>query len=98
MEIKSEITDSKGSFIAQEGEDKIGEMTFSVANEGQLFIVDHTEVSEKYKGKGIGQKLFDELVNSVRKAEVKVMPLCPFVRRMFEKNPDTHDVLRHGSL
>jgi len=96
MEIVKEEDTSKGRMVAKDGDKEIGEMTFSVAND--FIIVDHTEVSEEYKGQRIGTKLFWALVEMLRKEDRKVMPLCHFTRSMFEKNPDTSDVLRHGSL
>jgi hypothetical protein len=81
-----------------DGEKEMGEMTYSMANEGQLLIVDHTGVNDDYRESGVGKALFLQLVAMVRKENRKVMPLCPFTRSMFEKHPETHDVLRHGSL
>jgi len=98
MEILKEETDSKGRLVAKDGDQEMGEMTYSLANDGQLLIVDHTGVNEDYKGTGVGKDLFMKLVEMVRAEERKVMPLCPFTRSMFEKNTDMWDVLRHGSL
>ena len=98
IQVTQEDQESKGSFIAIEKGDKIGEMTYSKANDGQLLIIDHTEVNENYKGNGVGKILFDKLVDTVRESNQKVMPLCPFTRAMFEKNKDKWDVLRHQSL
>ncbi len=98
MEIFKEETESKGRLVAKDGDAEMGEMTFSLANEGQLLIVDHTGVNEGFEGTGVGKALFEELVKTTRAEERKVMPLCPFTRAMFEKNTDKWDVLRHGSL
>ena len=96
MEIVKEENTSKGRMVAKDGDKEMGEMTFSVTND--FIIVDHTEVADEYKGQGVGVKLFWALVEMLRKEDRKVMPLCPFSRSMFEKNSDTFDVLRHGSL
>lgn len=98
MQIIREETDSKGKLIAKDGENEMGELTYSIANDGQLLIADHTGVGEKYKGMGVGNSLFEELVEMARIEKRNIMPLCPFVRSMFEKNRDKWDVLRHGSL
>lgn len=98
MQITKEEAESKGRLVAKEGEAEMGEMTYSLANEGQLLIVDHTGVNEGYEGTGVGKALFEELVKMTRAEERKIMPLCPFTRSMFEKNQDKWDVLRHGSL
>ncbi|NQZ76209.1 MAG: N-acetyltransferase [Ekhidna sp.] len=98
MEVTKEEQESKGRFVAIDGDMEAGEMTYSIANDGQLLIVDHTGVDESYKGKGVGKILFEHLVSSARAEERKVMPLCPFTRAMFKKNKDDWDVLRHNSL
>lgn len=98
MEITKEEAESKGRLVAKDGDKEMGEMTYSLANDGQLLIVDHTGVNEGFEGTGVGKALFEELVRLTREEERKVMPLCPFTRSMFEKNTDKWDVLRHGSL
>ncbi|MEM6643779.1 MAG: GNAT family N-acetyltransferase [Bacteroidota bacterium] len=98
MEIRKEQQDTKGRLVAFDGNREMGEMTYSLANEGELLIVDHTGVEKEYEGKGVGKSLFFKLVEMVRDEKKKIMPLCPFVRSMFERNKDQWDVLRNGSL
>jgi predicted GNAT family acetyltransferase len=99
IEFKLEEFDTNGRLVAKDKEGKeMGEMTFSIANEGQLWIVDHTGVNEAYKGQGVAKELFFRLIEIVRASDRKIIPLCPFTRRMLEKHTDMHDVLRHGSL
>ena len=98
MEITKEETETKGRFVAWDHGQEIGELTYSLANDGQLLIADHTGVEPDYKGKGVGMLLFEELVKVARSEQRKIMPLCPFVRSAFAKNEDKWDVLRHGSL
>ena len=97
MEIKQEETKTKGRLVALDGATEMGEMTYSIANE-QLLIVDHTGVDEAYKGQKVGLALFYKLVELTRTDGRKIMALCPFARKMFERHSDTHDVLRDGSL
>jgi len=98
VEITKEETESKGRFVARDGEAEMGEMTYSVANDGKLIIVDHTGVNAAYEGQGVAKALFNTMVETVRNEERKVMPLCPYVRAEFKKNKDLWDVLRHNSL
>ena len=98
MEITKEEGESKGRLVAMQDDLELGEMTYSLANDGNLWIVDHTGVHEGHGIKGVGKALFFDLVKRLREEGKKVMPLCSFTRAMFEKNKDTWDVLRHNSL
>ena len=98
LNITLEEEDSRGRLVAKSDGNEAGEMTFSIANEGELWIVDHTGINKDHESTGVGKQLFQRLVEVARKENHKIMPLCPFVRSMFERNRDQWDVLRHGSL
>ncbi len=92
MLIKKEETGSKGAFAAYEENKKIGEMSYSVAGTDKI-IIDHTEVDPEQKGKSIGKILLKKVVEHARENNLKVIPLCPFAKAMFDKNVDIRDVL-----
>lgn len=92
MIIKQEETGSKGVFYALEDGSKIGEMTYSKAGTDKI-IIDHTEVDENQKGKGIGKILLFKVVDFARDNNIKIVPLCPFAKSMFDKDIDIRDVL-----
>ncbi|WP_060873437.1 GNAT family N-acetyltransferase [Myroides odoratus] len=92
MEIKHEQNDSKGAFTAWIDGKKAGEMTYSVAGTSMI-IVDATHVDEAFKGQGVGQKLLQEgVVPFARAKGVKVMPLCPFAKAMFDRHAELADL------
>ncbi|NMM48291.1 GNAT family N-acetyltransferase [Marinigracilibium pacificum] len=93
MEIVNETKDTKGRFVAMEDDMELGEMTYSIANK-DLIIVDHTGVNDEARGKGIGRALFLHLVDYLRTNEIKVIPLCPFAKLMFDKHHEMTDVVR----
>ncbi|TDS65046.1 GNAT family N-acetyltransferase [Myroides indicus] len=93
MEIKHENYGNKGVFIAIENDVKAGEITYSVAGENKI-IADHTEVNENFKGRGVGKIiLLEGLVKYARENNIKIIPLCPFVKATFAKMPELGDVL-----
>lgn len=92
MNIQHEFDGRKGSFFIQEGAKRFAEMVYVMAGP-QKMIIEHTEVDESLKGQGIGAKLLEELVDFVRKEEIKVIPLCPFAKATFKKRADLQDVL-----
>ncbi|MCC5927786.1 MAG: N-acetyltransferase [Cyclobacteriaceae bacterium] len=84
---------SKGVFYISGTDDNLAEMTYSKAGE-QLIIIDHTEVSDELRGKGAGKQLVMAAVLYARENGIKILPLCPFAKSVFEKQPDIQDVLQ----
>lgn len=92
-EFRIEETQSKGiAFIGDKNKPQ-AEMTWSLAGE-DLIIIDHTEVTDELKGKNIGRKLLDAVAGHVRKQGKKILPLCPFAKSIFDKDPSISDVLK----
>lgn len=83
---------NKGAFRAIDNQTIAGEMTYSHAGPDKI-IIDHTEVNPDYKGQGIGTKLLSGAVDYARKNHLKIMPLCPFAKSVFDKDPSLGDVL-----
>ncbi|WP_339699827.1 GNAT family N-acetyltransferase [Algoriphagus aquimarinus] len=92
IKIKHEFDGKRGSFYLEEGAKRFAEMVYVMAGQKKM-IIEHTEVDESLKGQGIGGKLLDELVDYVRKEDIKVIPLCPFAKAMFKKKEELRDVL-----
>jgi predicted GNAT family acetyltransferase len=93
MLVKLTLEETRGAFHAFDGEQTLGEMTFSRLGEHDI-IVDHTGVREQARGRGVGRLLFDEMVSWSRKQQLHVIPLCPFAARLFETLPEVRDVLK----
>lgn len=89
MEIKHYDDGKKGHFKAVEGDVQAGIMTYVWA--GDKFIIEHTIGNPDFKG--IGKKLLDEAVTFARNNNSKIIPLCPFAKRMFDKHEEIRDVL-----
>lgn len=90
--IQQEESVSKGRFFIEKDDKTLAEMTYSIAGPEKI-IIDHTEVDQVLKGKKIGFKLFLAAVNYARENNKKVIPLCPFAKAQFDKNPEFNDVL-----
>lgn len=61
-------------------------------HKGHMAIV-HTEVPEKYKGKGIAGRLAREAFEYARRTGVQVKIYCPFVKTWIEKHPEFMDLI-----
>lgn len=92
MVVKHETTETKGAFVAFEEDTKIGEMTYSTAGSDKI-IIDHTEVHPDEKGKGIGRILLDRAVEYARDNNLKIVPVCPYAKSMFDRDVNIRDVL-----
>jgi len=92
VEIKQIDHGAKGYFIATDAEHEAGRMTFTYAGNAKI-IIDHTEVNNAYRGQNIGKKLLMKIVEFARANEIKILPLCPFAKAIFEKVESIRDVL-----
>jgi len=93
METKQRDNGTKGAFYIEMAGKEEALMTYSHAGADKL-IIDHTEVSDKLKGQGIGYKLVEAAVDYLRANHLKVIPLCPFANAVFKKKHEEYaDVL-----
>ncbi|MNK37705.1 hypothetical protein D3C87_562810 [compost metagenome] len=92
MEIIQENDERRGFFKAMEDGKEAGLMTYTWAGSTK-FIIDHTEVNPDFKGKGVGLQLVMKAVEYARANNLKIMPLCPFAKSVFDKKPEIGDVL-----
>jgi predicted GNAT family acetyltransferase len=84
--------DAKGSFYAEQAGQRVAEMTYSRTNP-TMVIVDHTHVDPSLSGQGVGRELLNALVQWARSTGTRVVPLCPFAKAQFDKDPSLRDVL-----
>jgi hypothetical protein len=90
--IEHRETGSKGAFYVEQDARRLAEMTYSRTT-ATLIIIDHTEVDPSLSGQGVGRKLLGALVEWARATGTKVIPLCPFAKAQFDKDPSIRDVL-----
>ncbi|WP_028525327.1 GNAT family N-acetyltransferase [Runella limosa] len=92
MTIEQFNRESKGFFKASEDSKEAGRMTYSWAGNDK-FIIDHTEVNPDFKGKNVGLQLVMAAVDFAREKNLKIIPLCPFAKSVFDKKEEIRDVL-----
>lgn len=90
-EIRQNDNGKKGSFTIYDAGEPAGEMTYTWAGESR-FIIDHTGVDERHAGKGFGKQLVMRAVEYARQNGIKILPLCPFAKRIFDKESSLADV------
>lgn len=92
MEIQASQNEKGGRWFVEENGKTIAEMTYIRSGETRI-IIDHTEVDESLRGKGVGYQMVGLAVEMARKDGLKIMPLCPFAKSVFDKKTEYADVL-----
>ena len=77
------------------GKDAAGELTYRKQGV-DVVVAEHTGVPEALRGNGIATALVERLVADAREEGFRIVPRCPFVRALFEKNPDWAPVMAAG--
>ena len=81
----------KGAWVIERDGKTLAELSYTTA--GSRVILDHTDVSDALRGTGSGKKLVIAAAHWARESNVKLMPLCPFAKSVFDKTPEIRDVL-----
>lgn len=92
MDILQHDDGKKGRFYIEQENIILAEMTYVWAGTEKI-IIDHTEVNDKLRGKSAGKYMLAKAVEFARAKGISIIPLCPFVKSVFEKTPDYNDVL-----
>ena len=90
--IEHQEADNKGLFFIQQDGKRLAEMSYSRTN-ATMVIIDHTDVDPSLSGQGVGSKLLAALIEWARASGTKIIPLCPFAKSRFDKDPSLRDVL-----
>lgn len=51
-------------------------------------IFHHTEIGERFGGKGLASKLIRTALTETSNAGLRIVPVCPFVQKFVEKHDD----------
>jgi len=92
VELKQQDDGKHGQFFIEIDGEELAKMTYTWAGPDK-FIIDHTEVDDKLRGKGAGKQLVMRAVEFARENDKKILPLCPYAHSVFKKIPEIRDVL-----
>jgi uncharacterized protein len=93
MTVRREQKGHRGAFYIDGKDGRLAELTFSAAPDGQLVILEHTEVDASLRGQGIARRLVEGAVSWAREQNIKLVPVCPFAKTVFDREPAFGDVL-----
>ena len=92
MDIKNKDNGKDGEFYMEDNGIQAGMMHYVLSGSGKM-LIDHTEVDEAYEGKGYGRQLVKAGVAFARENKMKIVPQCPFAKKVFDITPEFADVL-----
>jgi len=92
MVIQHKESGNQGAFFIENEGEILAEIVYARGGDN-LIIIEHTEVDESLRGHNVGYELVHKTVEHARMQGLKVSPVCPFARAVFEKRADFKDVL-----
>jgi hypothetical protein len=92
MEVKHDKRESKGIFYVEENGERIANLLY-VFSEKNVFAIEHTVVNPGNEGKGIARKLVEAAVDFARQYGYKIIPHCPYAKKVLESSDSYKDVL-----
>ena len=92
MEIKQKDDGKNGMFYVEQEGKVLAQMTY-VWTGAERIIIDHTEVDDALRGQSAGKQLVAKAVEFAREKSLKIIPLCPFAKSVFDKVAKYRDVL-----
>lgn len=92
MKIQHKEGKTRGMFFIEEDGEIIAELVYGNGGEN-IIVIEHTEVDDRLRGQNIGYELVHRTVEYARMHGLKVSPVCPFAKAVFDKKPDFGDVL-----
>ncbi len=92
MKIVRKEHGARGAFYIEKDGEWIAEMTYR--REGaRKIVIDHTEVDDSLKGRGIGKQLVAAGVTYARRENLLIKTVCPFAKKVLESSEEYEDVL-----
>lgn len=92
MEVKQKDDGKNGMFYVEQEGKVLAQMTY-VWTGAERIIIDHTEVDDALRGQSAGKQLVAKAVEFAREKSLKIIPLCPFAKSVFDKVAEYRDVL-----
>ncbi|WP_063795486.1 GNAT family N-acetyltransferase [Paenibacillus sp. Soil750] len=79
------------AFILSTLSGTVGEITYRLVDT-DTWVIDHTYVDPRYRGRQLGKQLLDVVVHEARDKGRKIIPSCSFALEEFKKNVTYADV------
>ena len=93
LTVRREQQGHRGSFYIELDGAHAAELLYTATPDGKIVTLDHTEVGPALRGQGVARKLVEAAVAWARQEKLRLVPVCPFARAVFDKEPEFRDVL-----
>ena len=88
-----DIKSGKNKFyIGDSEEEPLAQIILTDTNQ-DIIKIEHTYVYEQLKGQGAGKELVKKVVDFAIEEDKKLIPVCSFAQKEFDKNKDYEKVL-----
>lgn len=81
-------------FYVGESKDKFDAQITFVRHDEHTIEVDHTFVEVHLREHGIARKLVERVAAFARENQLKIIPTCPYAKRVLTSDPSYRDVLK----
>lgn len=78
-------------YLADDQGNEAGEITY-YPSEDNTWTADHTFVSDEYRGHNYAGLLLKALVEHAREEGKKIIPVCPYVKKEFDRREEYKDI------
>ena len=92
VEIQHKDNNKTGMFFIEKEGKKVAELIYIWSGNDRI-IIEHTQVDDILKGKGLGKELVTKTVEFAREKGIKIVPICSFAKSIFDRTKAYEDVL-----
>ena len=91
MVVQHKEKGSDGMFYVQVDGEVLARMTY-FQPDAETMVIEHTEVDDEIRYQNVGYQMVNTAVQYARNRHMKIVPVCPFVKSVFDKKPEYKDV------
>jgi predicted GNAT family acetyltransferase len=92
LQIRQEESEGRGAFVIDAGGKRLALQSYRRVD-GNHVVIDHTQVDDSLRGRGVARRLLDASVAWARTTGTRIAATCPYAKAQFEKDPSIRDVL-----